>query len=185
MEERDDILDNLENWNNKVDSHLDDQYYLSTWRFLFLSVISLGLYPIWWIYKEWKFFKQKDGLDIWPAARALFSIFFILSLIKSINNYALEKNISKNVSSTYGIIFILLSLTGRFPEPYYLISILMCLPLIPVLELSNYVKIRDEQINAIETKRFNSKQIALIVVGAIFWLLLIIGLTHSENINPE
>lgn len=185
MKERDDILDNLEDWTTKVDSHVEDQYVLSTWKFLFLSIISLGLYPIWWMYKEWKFFKQKDGLDIWPAMRALFSILFIFSLIHSINNYALEKNNSKYISNTYGIVFIILTLTGRLPEPYFLISIFLCLPLIPILALINQIKTEDEQINVLENKRFNGKQIVLIILGTIFWILLIIGLTQSENFNQE
>jgi len=36
--------------------------------FIFLSIITLGLYSVWWIYKAWRFFQQKEMIDIMPAA---------------------------------------------------------------------------------------------------------------------
>jgi hypothetical protein len=56
-------------------SEIDEQKIISLNKFIFLSIISFGAYEIWWIYKAWKFYQQKENLDIMPAARALFSIF--------------------------------------------------------------------------------------------------------------
>jgi len=40
------------------------QKIISLNKFIFLSVISFGLYPIWWMFEAWRFFMQKDRLDI-------------------------------------------------------------------------------------------------------------------------
>ncbi len=65
-----------------VNHHLADLTIISLKRFIFLSIISLGLYELWWIFKAWRFFAIKDHLNIMPAARAIFSIFFLYSLFK-------------------------------------------------------------------------------------------------------
>lgn len=51
-------------------------------KFVILSVISSGIYPIWWMSKTWKFFKEKDNLDVMPVPRAIFAIFFLNGLFK-------------------------------------------------------------------------------------------------------
>ena len=76
MENQDKILDSgdLETMDDV------EEQIISLNKFIFLSIISFGTYEIWWIYKAWKFFQQKEGLDIMPAARAIFSIIFLNTL---------------------------------------------------------------------------------------------------------
>ena len=69
------------------------QKIISLNKFIFLSVISFGLYPIWWMFEAWRFFMQKDRLDIMPAARAVFALIFLYRLLDEIKDYAdVEKN---------------------------------------------------------------------------------------------
>ncbi|EXE34023.1 hypothetical protein J571_4043, partial [Acinetobacter baumannii 554515] len=66
---------------NQIKSnHIENLKVISVNKFIFLSLISFGLYPIWWMFKAWRFFLIKDKLNIMPAARAIFSIFFLYSL---------------------------------------------------------------------------------------------------------
>lgn len=64
------------------------QKIISLNKFIFLSVISFGLYPIWWMFEAWRFFMQKDRLDIMPAARAVFALIFLYRLLDEIKDYA-------------------------------------------------------------------------------------------------
>lgn len=57
-------------------SPVEDQYTISVGKFVFLCFITAGLYQLWWSYKAWRFFKQKQDLAITPALRALFGLFF-------------------------------------------------------------------------------------------------------------
>ena len=60
------IMQNLEN--TETETHIlnigvEEQKIMSLKRFIFLSIISFGLYPIWWIFEAWRFFMQKNKLD--------------------------------------------------------------------------------------------------------------------------
>ena len=72
MEIQTEALENSLQSNIKIET----QNIISLNKFVFLSVISFGTYEIWWIYKSWKFFKQKDELDINPIVR-LFICYYI------------------------------------------------------------------------------------------------------------
>ena len=60
------IMQNLENTKIEVpilNIGIEEQKIMSLKRFTFLSIISFGLYPIWWIFEAWRFFMQKNKLD--------------------------------------------------------------------------------------------------------------------------
>ena len=60
------IMQNLENTETEVqilNIDIEEQKTMSLKRFIFLSIISFGLYPIWWIFEAWRFFMQKNKLD--------------------------------------------------------------------------------------------------------------------------
>ncbi|HHP6486771.1 TPA: hypothetical protein ACSE37_001147, partial [Acinetobacter baumannii] len=66
---------NLNQTQSIQSNHIENLKVISVNKFIFLSLISFGLYPIWWMFKAWRFFLIKDKLNIMPAARAIFSIF--------------------------------------------------------------------------------------------------------------
>ena len=80
------IMQNLENTETEVqilNIGIEEQKTLSIKRFIFLSIISFGLYPIWWIFEAWQFFMQKDKLDTCLLCGQYSLIFLsIRSLIK-------------------------------------------------------------------------------------------------------
>jgi hypothetical protein len=51
-----------------------------------MSLVTLGLFNTYWIYKNWKFIKERDNLDIIPFLRAVFGVFYIHSLLNQIAN---------------------------------------------------------------------------------------------------
>jgi hypothetical protein len=58
--------------------------HVSMTRLIFMSVVSMGLYQAYWIYKNWRFLKDRDGLQIQPFWRGFFGLFFIYSIFKTI-----------------------------------------------------------------------------------------------------
>ncbi|MDA3491284.1 DUF4234 domain-containing protein, partial [Acinetobacter sp. AOR33_HL] len=64
---------NLKQTQSIQSNHIENLKIISVNKFIFLSLISFGLYPIWWMFKAWRFFLIKDKLNIMPAARAIFS----------------------------------------------------------------------------------------------------------------
>lgn len=158
-------------------TELKELELLSSQKFILLSVLSLGLYEFWWIYKSWCFFRDKDQLDIMPAARAIFAFFFINSLFDTIQEYSQSKGYTATFSSMgYSAGFIVLNFAGRLPDPYWLISFLSVFLLIPALESLNYGIKKSGNYKVIENGKFNNRQIGLIIVGSIFWALILMEL---------
>ena len=59
--------------------------YISPFRLIFMSIFSFGIYEIYWIYKNWRYAKERDGLDIMPFWRGWFGIFHCHSLMRFIH----------------------------------------------------------------------------------------------------
>ena len=87
MEDKTPILDSPES----LEGISQDDRIIDPERFILLSILSFNLYTVWWAYKTWRFFKYKDNLDIYPALRAIFGIFYLASLFNKIKTYAGEK----------------------------------------------------------------------------------------------
>ena len=164
---------NGDNYSNIPHEQLEPQEILNTGRFVILCVMTLGLYELWWIYKTWVFFKKKDNLDILPALRAIFSIFFLYSLMERIQEYAKQKGYTKYYTSgglTAG--FIILNILSNLPNPYLLISLFSFAFLIPPFEAFNYARLHSNEYETVELTAFNTRQTILLIAGTVFWIIL-------------
>ncbi len=158
-------------------SRVEDQSTISVEKFVFLSVITFGFYQLWWSYKAWRFFKQKQDLDITPPLRALFSLFFQWPLFTRIKDFSEAEGYNPGFSPF--LLFIgslFLDLFSLMPEPYFLLSILSVVFYIPPFKALNYAKTQCNEFVTIEQKSFNTRQIVLIIISSVLWLLMIVGL---------
>lgn len=173
--------------NEKMDNnldHIEEQSIITLEMFIFLCFITLGLYNIWWIYKQWRFFNQKERSDILPVARAIFSIIFLNFLFIRIYKYAGSKGYqaTRDPFPLY-IGFLIFNLLARLPDPYWIISLLAFIFLIPPFKALNYAKENTEGLIVFEQSTFSGRQIALIIVFAALWILLLLGfLMGNEEI---
>jgi hypothetical protein len=172
----------LQDNNEKINSSPQEINFLSTNKFIFLCIISFGLYQLWWIYKTWKFFNDKDELDINPALRSIFSIFFLGGLFKKINNYSIQHGNPQTFSSTLNYIgfFVLNIFAGNLPDPYWLFSFLTILFLIQAFNSFNYGLKRDPAFKFKEESNHSTRQVVLVTLGSIFWILVLLGLSFPE-----
>lgn len=155
---------------------IEDQKIISLNKFIILSIVTMGLYQVWWAFKAWRFFMQKDHIDIMPAARAFFLIIFLYPLFEKIQSYAKLQGYSKTFSSGWMFAcFFVATLLSRLPDPYWLISILGFVFTIPAFEALNFAKRKSNQFIVIEQEKFSTAQIIVIVIFSLFWLLIIFG----------
>ncbi len=169
---------NLNQTQSIQSNHIENLKVISVNKFIFLSFISFGLYQIWWIFKAWRFFLIKDKLNIMPAARAVFSIFFLYSLFNRIKNHAKEQEYINDFSSGWMYLaYLITTLLVYLPEPYWLISLCDIIFLIPAFKALNYAQ--KQIVTTIEQEKFNTSQIILIIIGSIMWLLIFIGFVIS------
>ncbi|MFZ7116059.1 MAG: hypothetical protein ACO1G9_11815 [Bacteroidota bacterium] len=174
MDQNKEILDNEF---SVPDNSKEEEFLISENKFMFLCFISLGMYQVWWKYKAWKFFKERENLDIIPAARAIFTIFFLHGLLNRILGYASSKGYAKDFSVTGMYLgYIVSSMCSRLPEPYYLIGLMNFTFLLPAFRAFNYAKENSSEIKVTHLDYFTGRQITLIVVGTLLWLLILTGM---------
>jgi hypothetical protein len=179
MENSNDILDNEYLSNTDGQSQVQ---YVGLNKFIILSIVTLGLYEIWWMYKAWKDYQQKVDHNIMPAARAIFSIIFMYPLLNWIKQSAQRHGYPNdyNAGLLFGGFFIA-NFMARLPDPFWLISIASFVFFISPVLAYNYALENDPDIRATEQSGFNSRQIVLLVLGGLLWALIIAGMLMNTG----
>ena len=143
------------------------------WHFVLLCILSIGIYQIYWFYKSWKFFKEHNKINIYPFWRTFFMPFYAYSLFKNVFRLAEEKGYKERHSpELLTFFFIALTLLLILPNPYGLISLFSFVPLITAVKALNYFW-RQEQPDFQERTGFSRGEIALLIIGGIFWILFL------------
>ncbi len=148
--------------------------------FFVLCFFTFGIYAVWWNYKAWRFLQEKEDLDIYPAVRALFSIFFIHNLLEKIDSMAQEKGhkgINDSTNATlYIIALIVANLVSRLPEPYWLASSLIPFYafLVPSVQQLNHYW--EAEASSPVSRKMSFGEIIAVIVGALFLGIILLGL---------
>ncbi len=152
---------------------------IPVWKFIFLTFVTFGIYEICWFYKNWKFFKEKDKLDISPFWRAIFAPFFIHGLFKKILELTKKEGYRESFSAGWLTSYwIIISYLWKLPDPYWLISFLSFLPLISPLQAMNFYWNKKKP--NLPMKSFSWWQILLIILGILVFMLALIGTFMPE-----
>ncbi|MCL2656718.1 MAG: hypothetical protein FWD62_04735 [Betaproteobacteria bacterium] len=163
-------------------------YVVSQRKFILLFIASLGLYQIYWFYMNWRRQKITAGLAIQPALRGIFAIFFTHALFKRIDAQLETRGLSLRwspnaIASAYVVLSLASAMQDRFaaegvsPPLSFGISLLflgaIMLILLPVQRTINTV------CSDPEGKSNNSlgyANIVWLILGGVFWLLILLGL---------
>ena len=106
----------------------------SATKFIAMSLCTLGLYELYWSYKNWQFIKDRDGSDIRPVWRAAFYPLWHYSLLSKLNISVDSRALSHRAYRLFlATSLIVLSSLWRLPDPYWLLSMLTFLPFLPAV----------------------------------------------------
>ncbi len=175
---------------------------VSEGKLLTLYILSFGLYGIYWFYKNWKLQQSKIDKKIYPVLRAVFSIFFTHSLFNRINNSAgnlpQKHRFNANVLATIFVGAIIISniidpvslntsLLEDLPSSGIFITslIIFLLSVYPLVVVQATVnRINNDMLGYLNHK-YSLWNYLLIVLGALFWLMLAMGLlAQSMGLVP-
>lgn len=164
-----------------------DQYAYSqpVWHFILLSVLTLGIYDVYWYYRNWKYLAEFKKLDISPGWRTaglfvpILNLFLIYGAHKDYRDLIKEEGLNREIYP--GLIIVVIIIAGlitNLPDPFWLISFLATIPLAIVQGILNELW-RKVQPELIHKTNFRGRQIFLMVFGAIIWFFMIVGIFIS------
>lgn len=147
---------------------------VSLTKLLVLSICTLGLYEIYWFYKNWQLVKRRETSDIVPALRALFTVLFCYSLFRRVGEESEKNGISSISFGPLAVGWIVTTVLWRLPDPYWLVSFLAVLFMLPVQYAANVINSRVAPGHD-PNRRFSGWNIAATIVGGLFLFLAVIG----------
>ena len=168
-------------------------YVVSRKKLAILYLATLGLYGIYWFYKNWSNYKNcssdKFNVDrsIWPVARGIFSIFFTHALFREIKAYGRDKEAlaewNNEMLATQVVLFMIAAnvldrLSARsIGSPYTDIgSVLIVVPLLGLLlSAQHMINIACGDPDGKSNSRLTNANYVWIALGLIFWVLVILG----------
>ncbi len=151
-------------------------------KLMLLSLTTLGVYDIYWCYKNWVHIKNRLDLDIYPFWRAVFAPLWVFSLSNYINTHAEEVGAPVSAPTLLiGGLFLALSVTVRLPDPYWLISVLTFVPLIALQVTAQRIAATMNTDNP-DLRKYTYWHWIVIVLGGLFFILMLIGTFLPEPI---
>jgi hypothetical protein len=157
------------------------------WHLVILSIATFGFYGMYWFYRNWKQFKLHKRLDISPGWRTaglfvpIYGIVLAYRQIRDIKEFSEEVGIDKTYSPGWVVFgWVIFSGFGNLPGTLWLLCSLSVLPLIVVQGVLNFYW-RKEQPELMERTTLSGGQIALLIIGGIWWLFSLIGTFTPEN----
>lgn len=160
-------------------------YVVSKKKFFVLFVATFSFYSVYWFWKQWSKWREATGEKIWPVARTLFFIFFTHSLFSKIESDANKVSGSQHKKlSIAATVFIIAEIAFNYMDAYPLDDIFytaLTMVLVGILSISMWqaqaqANIASLDSEGLENSRFTIANYIWIVLGCVFWLLVIIGI---------
>jgi hypothetical protein len=144
-------------------------------KFLVLSLLTMGLYSAYWMYRNWKAIKQKQQSELMPIARAIFGILWFYPLFLAFKKDSLER-FDKNkvmipfIAGLFALVYLVFSVMGIYIEYAALSLLTLLFPLffIPFVKYINNVNLQDS-----EAYRYNSMWNVQSIIAIILYLPLL------------
>jgi hypothetical protein len=158
-------------------------YVISISKLVILSILTFGLYEIYWFYKHFKSFKSESDWNITPWVRAIFAVFNSMVLFRHVSDLAKKYDKNKGIQVTaLALAFFILNLLWRLPDPYWLLSLLTFLPLIPVQNTINFYW-REKYGEGLKESSFSLGNWVAAIIGGVILVLAIYGTIYPEEVQ--
>jgi hypothetical protein len=169
-----------------VDEQPDVYFAVPLSRLFLFSFISLGLYQLYWFYRNWTIIRDKNGEDIRPFWRTVFNIFYCYGLFRRVSESAREREYAGSYSA--GLVaaaFIILSFLGSISGQSEavtvpmiigaeLLSVLSIVPLLTVQRAINYNNSRVDEHYDPEPK-LRQGEIYVTILGVCFFVMILLA----------
>lgn len=162
-------------------------YVVAPRKFLLLMVGTLGLYALYWFYKNWATLNRHEYC-YWPVPRAIFAIFFTHSLFGKIDGmlaagrkqYAWDATSMAwlFVISTVATQFIhRATMRGFIDEHWDVLGLLLLIPSTYALyRAQGAINLAESDPEGLANAEITGANVLWLLLGGVLWLLNLIGL---------
>ena len=147
----------------------------STVKLITMSICTMGLYELYWFYKNWVLIKDRTGEDMMPFWRAFFAPLWAYSCFKHVKSEAVKFHIEESLSLVMlAIGYFIVQALWRLPDPYWLVSYLTFALLIPVNSVA--IQVNKQVVSDFENnEKFSVWNWVILVIGGFLFVLILIG----------
>ena len=153
---------------------------VSLLKLTLMSIATLGLYHLYWFYKNWKCVQQNYGEDVNAPIRAFFYPFAAYPLFTRIRDHARRAQVPGTLQAgMLALTLFILAMASRMPDPWWLASLGIFLPMLPVQSTVNEIN-RKLAPQADRNTRFSGWNIVALALASILVVLGLIGTFFGE-----
>jgi len=143
-------------------------------KLVVLSMSTMGLYVLYWFYRNWKMERQRAGRG-WPLLLTAFAPLTSYLLFDAIRTNLVRHSLPKIDAGLLALSFLGFNIGWRLPDPYWILATLWFVP--PLIAQASVNELNSRVApTAPRNEHYSGWNIAAIVVGALLWLLVIAGL---------
>jgi hypothetical protein len=148
---------------------------VSLTKLIVMSICSMGFYEVYWFYKNWQSIRAREQSNIYPVARAVFSVFFCYQCFSRIRDHGATLGVEPPLAAgAFASAWIISTIMWNLPVPYRYISLAASVSILPVQAYANRVN-KAAAPNHDPNTRFSALNWAAIVVGGSLVVLVLIG----------
>ena len=162
-------------------------FTVSTPKLFKMYILTLGLYGLYWFYKNWKLQKMLHNLDVMPIPRAIFSIFFTHSLFRRISDTIEQEGVSYKFNASLmawiyvgslviSNIIAQLGKMGILPHTLQLFDLAgILISVYPLMHAQDAINQINGDIVGVSNSEYSWHNILLMIFGVIIWVLTLLG----------
>jgi hypothetical protein len=137
-------------------------------KLVLMTFGTLGLYLVYWFYRNWKTIREVEGSEAWPFWRAVFSPIWSYGCFRAMASIAEGRH--RELAFSPGMLalaYFLLNLSARLPDPWWVFCFFVFLPLLPVNSLARQYN-QAEGIGDEAAEHYSALNLlAIIIVGGL------------------
>ncbi|MCD9087822.1 hypothetical protein [Stenotrophomonas sp. SY1] len=155
----------------------------STGKLVVMSLTSLGLYVLYWFYRNWRAIADQEGTAIWPFWRAVFAPLWGFSCFAQLNRYASGRRRQLAFPPVVlALVYLLINAVANwsvlFPRDFgrnlWVLGLFTFLPLLPMNSLMRGYQ-QSLRMDMRRQDRLTVWHVLVIVFGGLFVGLALLG----------
>ena len=150
-------------------------FVVGTTKLILMTICTLGIYELYWVYKNWKYIKAREQSNIMPFWRAFFAPLWVFSLGQKIKSHSAEVSTSADFDpNVIGVAYFIISALWRLPDPFWLVCFLSFIPILTLQTAASKIN-QALEVPGNKYYNFSTANYVILFFGGILFILALVG----------